>query len=52
MAYVLAIFASLVVALTITPAMSLLLLPGRSDRHRESPLIRFSRYRIEPSCQP
>jgi len=39
MAYVLAIFASLIVALTITPAMSLLLLPGRSDRHRESPLI-------------
>ncbi len=39
MAYVLAIFASLVVALTVTPAMSLLLLPGRSDRHRESPLI-------------
>ncbi len=39
MAYVLAIFASLVVALTVTPAMSLLLLPGRSDRHRESPLV-------------
>ena len=39
MAYVLAIFASLVVALTITPAMSLLLLPGQSDRHRESPLV-------------
>jgi CzcA family heavy metal efflux pump len=41
MAYVLAIFASLVVALTVTPAMSLLLLPGRSDRHHESPLITF-----------
>jgi CzcA family heavy metal efflux pump len=39
MAYILAIFASLIVAMTITPAMSLLLLPGRSDRHRESPLI-------------
>lgn len=39
MAYVLAIFASLVVALTVTPAMSLLLLPGRSDRRHESPLI-------------
>jgi CzcA family heavy metal efflux pump len=39
MAYVLSIFASLIVALTITPAMSLLLLPGRSDRHREAPLI-------------
>ncbi len=41
MAYVLAIFASLVVALTVTPAMCLLLLPGRSDWHRESPLITF-----------
>ncbi|MEO8495414.1 MAG: efflux RND transporter permease subunit [Planctomycetota bacterium] len=39
LSYVLAIFASLIVALTITPAMSLLLLPGRSDRHSESPLI-------------
>jgi len=39
MAYVLAIFASLVVALTVTPALSLLLLPGRSDRRHESPLI-------------
>lgn len=41
MAYVLAIFASLVVALTLTPALALLLLPGRSDRHRESPLVRM-----------
>ncbi|MCB9925982.1 MAG: efflux RND transporter permease subunit [Planctomycetaceae bacterium] len=41
LSYVLAIFASLVVALVITPAMSLLLLPGRSDQHRESPLIAF-----------
>jgi CzcA family heavy metal efflux pump len=39
MAYVLATFASLVVALTVTPAMSLLLLPGRSDRRREAPLV-------------
>jgi len=38
-AYVLAIFASLIVALTVTPAMSLLLLPGRSDQRGESPLI-------------
>lgn len=41
MAYVLAIFASLVVAITVTPAMCLLLLPGRSDARRESPLITF-----------
>ncbi|MCA9268046.1 MAG: efflux RND transporter permease subunit, partial [Planctomycetales bacterium] len=39
LSYVLAILASLVVALTVTPAMSLLLLPGRSDRHSESPLV-------------
>jgi Cu/Ag efflux pump CusA len=38
MAYVLATFASLVVALTVTSAMSLLL-PGRSDRRREAPLV-------------
>ncbi len=41
MAYVLAIFASLVVALSVTPAMCLLLLPGVSDRRRESPLVRW-----------
>ncbi len=41
MAYVLAISASLLVALTVTPAMSLLLLPGTADRHHESPLIRL-----------
>jgi CzcA family heavy metal efflux pump len=36
--YVLAIFSSLVVALTVTPAMSMLLLPGAVDRRKESPL--------------
>lgn len=41
MAYVLAIFASLVVALTITPALSLLMLPGRSDRHREAFFVKL-----------
>jgi CzcA family heavy metal efflux pump len=40
LAYVLAILASLVVALTVTPALSLMLLPGSTDRHRESPLVR------------
>ena len=39
LAYVLAIMASLIVALSVTPAMCLLLLPGRTERHRESPLI-------------
>jgi CzcA family heavy metal efflux pump len=39
--YVLAIMASLLVALTVTPALSLMLLPGATDRHRESPLVRL-----------
>ena len=40
MAYVLAIVASLLVALTVTPALSLMLLTGRTERQRESPLVR------------
>ena len=40
MAYVLAIAASLLVALTVTPALSLLLLTGRTERARESPVVR------------
>ena len=39
LAYVLAILASLVVALTVTPAMCLLLLHKGTDRRRESPLV-------------
>src|SRR5262249_11025895 len=39
--YVLAILASLLTALTVTPALSLMLLPGAADRHRESPLTTF-----------
>src|SRR5262249_14974626 len=39
--YVLAILASLLVALTVTPALSLMLLPGATDRHRESPVVRL-----------
>src|SRR5439155_5262022 len=40
LAYVLAILASLLVALTVTPALSLLLLTGATQRRRESPLVR------------
>jgi CzcA family heavy metal efflux pump len=41
LAYVLAIIASLLVALTVTPALSLLLLTGATERQRESPLVRI-----------
>lgn len=40
LSYILAVLASLVVALTVTPAMSLLLLPSSPLERRESPLIR------------
>ncbi len=40
MAYILAILASLLVALTVTPALSLMLLPGSVDRRHVSPLVR------------
>ncbi len=42
-AYVLAIGASLLVALTVTPALSLMLLTGASERRSESPLTRLLR---------
>jgi Cu/Ag efflux pump CusA len=37
----LTILASLFVALTVTPAMSLILLPGAKERTRDAPLVRF-----------
>ena len=43
LAYVLAILASLLVALTVTPALSLLLLTGRSEHRGESPIARVLR---------
>jgi CzcA family heavy metal efflux pump len=40
LAYILAILASLLTALILTPALSLLLLPGAVERHDEPPLAR------------
>jgi CzcA family heavy metal efflux pump len=39
-AYVLAILASLLVALTVTPALSLMLLPGAKNKRKDAPLAR------------
>ena len=38
LSYILAVMASLGVALTVTPALAMLLLPGRALTHRESPV--------------
>src|SRR5262245_17167214 len=43
LAYILAIIASLLVALTVTPALSYLLLTGEKGRHEEAPLSRVLR---------
>ncbi|MEK7729044.1 MAG: efflux RND transporter permease subunit, partial [candidate division KSB1 bacterium] len=46
--YVLAILASLFVALTLTPALSLLLLPQATQRHeQDAPLVRWLKLRYE-----
>lgn len=50
-AYVLSILASLVVALTVTPAMCLVLLPRVAGTHRESPVARFVRAAILPTVE-
>ncbi len=50
LSYVLAIAASLLVALIVTPAMSLLLLPGAVDA-RESPLVTSLKSRYRRSCR-
>jgi CzcA family heavy metal efflux pump len=44
MAYILAILASLLVALTVTPALSYMLLTGDRGRHTEPPLTRLLRW--------
>ena len=52
LAYVLAVLASLVVAVTLTPALSLLLLPGRAGMGGESPLARGLRRAYIPLLRP
>ena len=47
LAYILAILASLLIALTVTPALAMLLLAQRRDGRREPPVIRFLRRRYE-----
>ena len=49
--YVVAILASLGVALTVTPAMCLMLLPGAPERRRDAPLVRWLK-RIYGSILP
>jgi Cu/Ag efflux pump CusA len=48
MAYVLAILASLVVAVTVTPALSYMLLTGRAADRREGPLARVPKAAYRP----
>lgn len=52
LAYVLAVVASLGVAVTLTPALSLLLLPARAGVGRESPLARGLRRAYAPILRP
>lgn len=49
--YVLAIIVSLIVALTVTPAMSLMLLPGAIGRRTEAPLVRLLKRLYRPVLQ-
>lgn len=52
LAYVLAVLASMLVAVTLTPALSLLLLPRSAEAGRESPLARWLRAAYEPALSP
>ncbi|MFZ5830399.1 MAG: efflux RND transporter permease subunit [Planctomycetota bacterium] len=52
MAYVLAIMASLVVAMTVTPALSYALLTGRGSHQSEAPLTRWLKRLYRPLLPP
>lgn len=47
LAYILAVLASLVVALTVTPALSMVLLAGRRIQLKDPPVVRWTRGRYE-----
>ena len=50
LAYVLAILASLLVALTVTPALSYMLLTGRAAERPEAPLTRWLKRALSAAC--
>lgn len=52
LAYVLSVLASLVVALTVTPALSLMLLPPTARETHDAPLLRFVRGLYRRLLQP
>ena len=52
LSYILAILASLVVALTLTPALSLLLLPQAKERAADPPVVHWLKVRYEKILAP
>ena len=52
LAYVLAVLASLLVALTVTPALAMVLLTGRHREDHDPPVVRWSRQRYERLLAP
>ncbi len=52
LSYVLAIGASLLVALTLTPALALMLLPARAREHGEAPLVTALKRRYRAALPP